>query len=68
MPAGESHWPYNGVMIDPKVQPTHGEKLEVLNGFNVAWDYLFHVPSVDHSRWSNEDWIVYIGDNWFRKP
>lgn len=50
------------------MQPTRTEKLLTLQGCETGWDYRFTTPPVPHNLWTLDDWINYIGDNWFRKP
>lgn len=53
-------------IIDPGDQPDHETKLATLRGEDTGWDYQFQVPGVTHAAWSPDDWIRYIGVNWFR--
>jgi hypothetical protein len=50
------------------MQPTHEEKLATMRGEDTGWNYRFQVPGPSPNMWSHEDWIRYIGDNWFRVP
>ena len=50
------------------MKPTHEEKLATLRGENTGWDYRFRVPGPSTALWTDEDWIRYIGDNWFQVP
>ncbi len=49
-------------------QPTEEVKLATLRGENTGWDYTFHPSLVTGGRWTDHDWIVFIGDKWFKKP
>lgn len=51
-----------------KEQPTHEVKRATLRGEKTGWDYRFRPPPVPHDKWTPDDWITYIGDNWFRLP
>lgn len=48
-------------------QPTYAEKLATLLGEKTGWDFLMEVPPVSTYYWTNDDWIRFIGDRWFRK-
>jgi len=51
-------------------QPTDDIKLQTLAGAYTGWAYRFDpslLPSTAHDRWSNRDWINFIGDNWYRR-
>ena len=52
------------------MQPDHDTKLRTLRGEKTGWDYRFDpgfLPSTAHTRWTTDDWIQFIGDNWFKK-
>jgi hypothetical protein len=47
-------------------QPTEEIKIKTLRGEKTGWDFAFTAPPVPTTFWSNDGWIAYIGDNWFR--
>jgi hypothetical protein len=47
-------------------QPCQDIKLRTLQGEFLGWSYRFSPPMVSHAQWSNEAWITYIGNNWFK--
>lgn len=51
----------------PKEQPTLDEKRRTLNGEETGWGYWMQVPPVSTHLWTNDDWIRFIGTNWFRR-
>jgi len=54
--------------IDKNDQPDLNTKIDCLmKGGHPIWDYTFNVPPVTTRKWNHQDWINYIGDNWFRK-
>jgi hypothetical protein len=53
--------------INKDDQPDLATKLRTLEGDDLGWDYFFNVPATSHWQWSQQDWVTYIGDNWFRK-
>ncbi len=55
-------------LVNPNDQPTYEVKFQTLNGSRTGWDYMFGVPPVPTQHWSFDDWIKYIGDQWFRLP
>lgn len=57
----------NKIKINPKDQPTLEEKKETLHGKQTGWDFVFTSPGVPTAFWSDDGWIAYIGDNWFRQ-
>lgn len=50
-----------------KEQPTYQVKIATLNGTETGWGYWMQVPPVTTALWTDEDWIRFIGDRWFRK-
>lgn len=48
-------------------KPTHEVMVATLQGKETGWTYRFHVPPVTHDKWTHDDWIRHIGDNWYRR-
>lgn len=51
----------------PKEQPTYQTKVATLNGAETGWGYWMQVPPVTTALWTDDDWIRFIGSNWFLK-
>ena len=49
-----------------KQRPSQQEMIDTLNGVSTGWDYMFNTPGVTTQLWGNQDWINYIGDQWFK--
>ena len=45
--------------------PTNEVKLATLRGENTGWSYGFNVPPVPTDQWSDQAWIIFIGDQWY---
>ena len=58
-------------------QTTREVKLATMRGEKTGWDYRFDpgllpptvspYPGFGGAQWSPDDWITFIGNNWFRK-
>ena len=46
-------------------QPTNQIKLDTLADINTGWSYSMRVPPVPTHLWTPQDWINFIGDNWY---
>ena len=50
-------------------QPNNETKRRTMRGEDTGWDYRFNpmlLPSPAHMLWTPDDWILYLGDSWFR--
>ena len=47
-------------------QPDFATKMKALEGQRTGWDYKFSPPPMTTVFWSREDWLTYIGNNWFK--
>lgn len=51
----------------PPEQPTLEEKRRTLRGEDTGWGYWISAPPVPTNLWSDDDWIRFIGNRWYRK-
>lgn len=51
------------------MQPTREQKRIAIEAPEQSqWEFRVNVPPVCTVYWKTDDWITYIGDQWFLKP
>ena len=49
-------------------RPDRQTMIDAMLGQHTDWGYRCNVPPVGYMGWTEDNWIDWIGDNWFRKP